>query len=117
MTYTIVFKRKDYKDEVRYVDYLNSIVIPAEMKAEYPKQFESGEFAFEIYKGKRRCKTAYYHDRGKVHSTWSYSTYDSVRQIKSNIVANNCILDAIKYDNKKVTRYTKHYSVQDYLDN
>lgn len=43
MTYKITVKHQGHKDLVRTgVDRLNSIIIPAEMKLKWPKEFESG---------------------------------------------------------------------------
>lgn len=43
MTYKITVKHEGHKDLVRTgVDKLNAIIIPAEMKLKWPKEFESG---------------------------------------------------------------------------
>ena len=49
MTYKIIVKRKGQEDIVKTgVDKLNSIVIPAELKMAYPKQFEKGLMSVEV---------------------------------------------------------------------
>jgi len=43
MTYKITVKHKGHKDLVRTgVDRLNAIIIPAELKIKWPKEFENG---------------------------------------------------------------------------
>ena len=48
--YKLTLKQQGKPDEVRLLDYLNSIVIPAELKMAYPKQFKSGKMSVKIEK-------------------------------------------------------------------
>ena len=51
--YTLIVKRKGHEDIVReHVDELDSIIIPAEMKMAFPKEFETGRMSITV---KREC--------------------------------------------------------------
>lgn len=51
--YTLIVKQEGHKDIVKKgVDELNSIVIPAEMKMAFPKEFETGRMSVTV---KREC--------------------------------------------------------------
>ena len=50
-TYTIIVHLKGYKDLVRKeVDKLNSIIIPGDLRTNYPKAFSTGEMSVEVIK-------------------------------------------------------------------
>lgn len=54
MTYTIIVKRQGQQDMIRTgVDKLNSVVIPADLKMAFPKQFESGMMSVEVVEEKQ----------------------------------------------------------------
>lgn len=54
----------------------------------------------------------------KVRQTRIYHTNDNIRQIKSTIVGNQAVLDAVYNEKtKKLTNYSKRYKVEDYLNN
>lgn len=47
--YTITVKRKGHRPiERKHVDYLNSIVIPAEIKLAYPEAVKKGTLSVEV---------------------------------------------------------------------
>lgn len=48
--YKLTLKQQGKPDEVRLLDYLNSIVIPAELKMAFPNEFESGKMSVEVEK-------------------------------------------------------------------
>lgn len=48
--YKLTLKQEGLPDEVRLLDYLNAIIIPAELKMAYPKEFESGKMSVNVEK-------------------------------------------------------------------
>lgn len=52
-TYKLTLKRKGKPDEIRTgLDKLNSVIIPAELKMAFPKQFENGTMSVEVVEEK-----------------------------------------------------------------
>ena len=52
-TYMLTLKQTGKPDQVRSgLDKLNSVIIPAELKMAFPKQFESGEMSVEVVREK-----------------------------------------------------------------
>lgn len=64
-----------------------------------------------------KVKKVYYHLKGQLNCTLAYETEDSVKQIKSDIYANDCVLDAIKYEDGRITMYSKNNTLDDYRCN
>jgi hypothetical protein len=52
-TYKLTLKQKGKPDEIRTgLDKLNSVIIPAELKMAFPKQFENGTMSVEVVEEK-----------------------------------------------------------------
>ena len=48
--YKLILKQEGLPDEIRLLDYLNAIIIPAELKLAFPEQFKSGKMSVNVEK-------------------------------------------------------------------
>lgn len=65
-----------------------------------------------------KFKQVFYHIKGYFDCTHIWRVDDSVKQIKSDIIGNGCVLDAIYYeDSNKVTLYSKNFTKSDIFAN
>ena len=63
-------------------------------------------------------KQVFYHEKGKVDCTHIWRTEDSVKQIKSDMYGNCCVLDAIYFEEtERVTLYSKNFTKSDIYGN
>ena len=62
-------------------------------------------------------KKCYYHDKDNKNATHLYITSDTLAQIKKDMFANNCVLDAIYYDDTHITLYSNALTKSDIIAN